>query len=1026
GTGLEVYCTGTRNHLDVAIDAEDEMFTYDNTDDGHGWWTRLTHMVDGGFYGYPWDYKPRRPYTLWMMTDYGGGSGTASIAYTEDALPEEYRGNLFLSDWARREVLRVRVAREGGSFRVVATEKFLRMTGPGEFRPVGLAWSAEGRSLYVCDWQYGGWKAKVETGRLLKVTYTGPSRAAAKPVWFVSAATGKPFEATDAELAAALGHSSHQVRLVAQRRLADRKAIAALEGALVSGSAVARRHAVWGLDALGGSPAVLGALSDPDAGVRRQAVRQLGTRAVKEAVGPLVARLRDPEVSVRFHAATALGRIGDSAAIPALREALAEKDLCARYAAFTALNRLGRASGAWGEIVRGLGDPRAEIREGTRFALRETYDERLVEALAVLAASEEASAGVRAEALAALAELHRKPPEWTGKWWGTQPVAQPRPARTVPYAGTARVLSSLREALRSPQEVVRLAAAQGCAEALDPEAAPVLRILAASDPSTEVRRAALRALGALRDAGSSELVARALGDPAVARDAVSAAERIGGPAVVAALIRAVEGTPSPEALAALGRLRDRRACGAVARCARHADSAVAKAAIAALELLGGPEAQEGLLGALEDARAEVRRTALGALAAGVPSRDAVPALLKAYLDPETRFEAIEALARVPDLRALEAYLEGLGGRNAALRQKCREALRAIAGDALKPLEELYAAGRIGPEALSEIQRVYNAPEPVRRWRLLGPFAREAAPPFPVAAPPADGEYEALGGRRVRWKEVEAEAGTGRLRLNGRFPVESQVAVFAVAEVDSPVAREAELVLGSDDSIVVWVNGEKVFEDLRDHGWQPDQFRTRAKLRAGKNVLVVHCGNTGGGWDFSVALPGIRRGILFESVPRREDPRRYAEYARRHHGDAARGRMLFMDPKGAGCIKCHKVGGQGGEVGPDLSDVGVKYGRDHFIDSILYPSKQILDGYRQTRVLTRSGTVLSGRVAGETAEEIVLLDAEGRRQAVRKSEIEGRRESELSLMPEGLNAGLSLEDFADLVAFLESLRPSGSK
>ena len=53
GTDLEVYSTGTRNHLDVSINAEDEIFTYDNTDDGQGWWTRLTHMVDGGFYGYP-------------------------------------------------------------------------------------------------------------------------------------------------------------------------------------------------------------------------------------------------------------------------------------------------------------------------------------------------------------------------------------------------------------------------------------------------------------------------------------------------------------------------------------------------------------------------------------------------------------------------------------------------------------------------------------------------------------------------------------------------------------------------------------------------------------------------------------------------------------------------------------------------------------------------------------------------------------------------------------------------------------
>src|SRR5436190_23121546 len=106
GTQLEVYCTGTRNHLDVAINAEDEIFTYDNTDDGNGWWTRITHMVDGGFYGYPYDYKPRRPYTLWMMADYGGGSPTGALAYNEDALPKEYHGNLFMCEWGKAQLAR--------------------------------------------------------------------------------------------------------------------------------------------------------------------------------------------------------------------------------------------------------------------------------------------------------------------------------------------------------------------------------------------------------------------------------------------------------------------------------------------------------------------------------------------------------------------------------------------------------------------------------------------------------------------------------------------------------------------------------------------------------------------------------------------------------------------------------------------------------------------------------------------------------------------------------------------------------
>ena len=57
GTQLEIFSTGTRNHLSVNLDAEDNAFTRDNTDDGNGWWTRLTHHIEGGYYGYPYDFR---------------------------------------------------------------------------------------------------------------------------------------------------------------------------------------------------------------------------------------------------------------------------------------------------------------------------------------------------------------------------------------------------------------------------------------------------------------------------------------------------------------------------------------------------------------------------------------------------------------------------------------------------------------------------------------------------------------------------------------------------------------------------------------------------------------------------------------------------------------------------------------------------------------------------------------------------------------------------------------------------------
>ena len=133
---------------------------------------------------------------------------------------------------------------------------------------------------------------------------------------------------------------------------------------------------------------------------------------------------------------------------------------------------------------------------------------------------------------------------------------------------------------------------------------------------------------------------------------------------------------------------------------------------------------------------------------------------------------------------------------------------------------------------------------------------------------------------------------------------------------------------------------------------------------------------------------------------------------------------FSTPRGRAASVAIGSRGEGGDIGPDLSDVGGKYERALLIESVLDPSRQIVEGYRPTVVATTDGRVLSGIVKGESANELTLVDAEGRRQVVRKSEIEKRMSDHTSLMPDGLAAGLSPRDFADLIAYLEGLRSAG--
>ena len=119
GTGAEVFATGFRTVLNPAINARDEIFLYDNNDHLNIYKTAVGYIVDGGYYGYPWDARPPRPgYVLPMdVRIYEAGAPTGILAYEEDALPEGYRGNLFLCDWGRGEVVRLEIRVPGRRLR---------------------------------------------------------------------------------------------------------------------------------------------------------------------------------------------------------------------------------------------------------------------------------------------------------------------------------------------------------------------------------------------------------------------------------------------------------------------------------------------------------------------------------------------------------------------------------------------------------------------------------------------------------------------------------------------------------------------------------------------------------------------------------------------------------------------------------------------------------------------------------------------------------------------------------------------
>lgn len=138
------------------------------------------------------------------------------------------------------------------------------------------------------------------------------------------------------------------------------------------------------------------------------------------------------------------------------------------------------------------------------------------------------------------------------------------------------------------------------------------------------------------------------------------------------------------------------------------------------------------------------------------------------------------------------------------------------------------------------------------------------------------------------------------------------------------------------------------------------------------------------------------------------------------GDARRGRQIFMKSSAAQCNKCHAVGGKGGNVGPNLDQIGKKYERQALLETILQPSKAIAPEFVPYVLETKGGQAYSGLIAERTADEVVLKDAEGKLVRTPAGEVAALEPQTKSIMPELLLRDVTAQDAADLLAFLTTL------
>lgn len=136
-------------------------------------------------------------------------------------------------------------------------------------------------------------------------------------------------------------------------------------------------------------------------------------------------------------------------------------------------------------------------------------------------------------------------------------------------------------------------------------------------------------------------------------------------------------------------------------------------------------------------------------------------------------------------------------------------------------------------------------------------------------------------------------------------------------------------------------------------------------------------------------------------------------------DFNKGKQYFTE---AGCFKCHRFAGDGGNTGPDLTQIGTRFDHQALLESILEPSKTISDQYTASQFVMEDGRVVTGRVVNMGGQNLSVMENmldPGKHTSVDRELVEEVIESKLSMMPTGLLDTFEEEEILDLLAYLRS-------
>jgi putative heme-binding domain-containing protein len=137
------------------------------------------------------------------------------------------------------------------------------------------------------------------------------------------------------------------------------------------------------------------------------------------------------------------------------------------------------------------------------------------------------------------------------------------------------------------------------------------------------------------------------------------------------------------------------------------------------------------------------------------------------------------------------------------------------------------------------------------------------------------------------------------------------------------------------------------------------------------------------------------------------------------GNAKRGKSIALEHLAAQCTRCHKIGKDGAEVGPDLSKIGKRMNRDQLLEAIVLPNATIAKGYDVIVIILKDGKTFSGCVEKENDKELQLRGADQSLTTIAIDQI-AQRSTPVSMMP-AMDLLLSKRELRDLIEYMTTLK-----